>query len=421
MARQNHQAVGSQLDCISLHGIHALGIHGVLDSEHHNPQDFNVDVSLWFDSREAARSDDLALTVDYSVVAEKVQAVLLGKSVALIERLADAIAMSVLEDERITSVEVTVHKPHAPLQIEFQDVSIQTYRTREDFTAQRTLLAPELTVRPEKPRTAVLALGANLGNPVRTLREVIKVLKSAPELQNVVVSPLARTRPVLEDNQAPQPDYYNAVIQIASRLSAAELLELAHHLEQLHHRERPSHWAPRTLDVDIITVEGVESADPRLTLPHPRAATRAFVLVPWQKLDRDARLGGKAVSELAKIAQDKDGIVNLWPDWLENKSLADESTVVKPQPPVSADENVSILGTPGIASSVTGTNYGLPSWKAALGNTGENRVVDDVTGDIFTEESDSSTESNHREAEASAPNRDVSSPRWHRVGRHGAR
>ncbi|NMW65131.1 2-amino-4-hydroxy-6-hydroxymethyldihydropteridine diphosphokinase [Mobiluncus mulieris] len=430
VTKQQHQAHPLTGDCITLRGIHTLAIHGVLDFEHHQPQDFLVDVSLWFDSRPAARVDDLALTVDYSEVATKVQAVLGGKSRALIERLADNIAMRILEDEQILAVDVTVHKPHAPLDVEFQDVSICIHRTREDFENEATLLPADLTVRPDKPRVAVLALGANLGDPVRTLREVVADLQSVPEFLEVQVSPLARTRPVLAKNQAPQPDYYNAVVRVVSRLSAAELLDLAQHLEQNHHRKRPSRWAARTLDIDIIAVEGLESDHPSLTLPHPRAASRAFVLVPWLELDATARLEGQPVAELA-AAQDREGIVNLWLDWLDT-SRADSrephpeepgKTAVAPASPEAATETASVLGTPAGTLPSEAADFGLPSWRAALGTPAAQRVVDDVAGDIYSppgsiQETGASAPAPHEPG--TAPSTPVT-PDWQRVRKHEAR
>lgn len=429
MNKQHHQAYPQVGDCLTVRGIHALAVHGVLDSEHLQPQDFLVDVSLWFDSRPAARVDDLALTVDYSEIAAKVQAVLDGKSRALIERLADNIAMRVLEDEQILAVDVTVHKPHAPLNVEFQDVSICIHRTREDFENEAVLLPAALTVRPDKPRVAVLALGANLGDPVRTLQEVVADLQSAPEFLEVQVSPLARTRPVLAKNQAPQPDYYNAVVRVVSRLSAAELLELAHHLEQNHHRERPYRWAARTLDIDIIAVEGLESDDPRLTLPHPRAASRAFVLVPWLELDAGACLGGHAVAELV-ADQDRDGIVNLWPDWLditrevsrqEPRGTSSETPATVSVPENSAvTETASILGTPTGALPKEVTDFGLPSWRAALGTPATQRVVDDVAGDIYSPP-DTIRETEESPPAPHEPATPTVVPDWRRVRKHEAR
>ena len=82
----------------------------------------------------------------------------------------------------------------------------------------------------------------------------------------------------------------NAVIEVATNLGAYELLKLCHAVEAAHHRERLVRWGPRTLDIDVIDYDGVISEDPVLTLPHPRAQERAFVLVPWAQMDPQAHL-----------------------------------------------------------------------------------------------------------------------------------
>lgn len=446
MTRQDSHT-GTKTDCITVRGIRTSGVHGVLDFEHHLSQDFVVDVKIWFDSRPAAQTDDLAQSVDYSKIAEKVQSVVLGKRVSLIERLAQRIAMEVLENKRVDAVEVTVHKPQAPMSIEFQDVCIQIYRTRQDYPGETqdypgetSAFSALLRSRPDKPRTVILALGANLGNPVRTLREVVQSLRSAPEFSEVKVSPLAQTRPVLEANQAPQPDYYNAVVRLVTRLSAVELLDLARHLEAQHHRERLSHWAARTLDIDLIDVEGVASSNPRLTLPHPRAAGRAFVLVPWTLLDAQARLDGKPVADLAAMAADRGGIVRLWPDWLEwdDSEIETRLSTFSPEKPgklaipekpetTGELEKTGKAGKPGSRTGVesrlahqTLGQYGLPSWRAAFDQSGEARVVDDVTGDIVLDTpGKSGKKSAGHGAEPPFPGTEASHPE-RRGRKHGA-
>ena len=101
-------------------------------------------------------------------------------------------------------------------------------------------------------------------------------------------SGLYRTAPV--GGPAGQPDFVNAVIEVTTDLGAYELLKLCNAVEAAHHRERLVRWGPRTLDIDVIDYDGVISEDPVLTLPHPRAQERAFVLVPWAQMDPQARL-----------------------------------------------------------------------------------------------------------------------------------
>ncbi len=118
------------LDEIQLTGLTVFGRHGVFDHERENGQDFVIDLRLQLDLSDAAASDDVADTVHYGELAEKVAAVVGGEPVDLIETLAERIAQVVLEDERIPLVTVTVHKPHAPIPLTFSDVSVTVHRGR---------------------------------------------------------------------------------------------------------------------------------------------------------------------------------------------------------------------------------------------------------------------------------------------------
>lgn len=141
---------------------------------------------------------------------------------------------------------------------------------------------------------AVLALGANLGDRAAALQGAVDAL--APEAKVVGVSAIFETAPV---GGPEQPDYYNAVAIVETGLSPSALLDLAHTIEADAGRVRLERWGPRTLDVDIIAFDDVVSNDPVLTLPHPRARERAFVLMPWLDAAPDAVLVGYgAVADL---------------------------------------------------------------------------------------------------------------------------
>ncbi len=118
------------LDRITLHGLRAVGYHGVLDSERRDGQEFGVDASLWLDTRAAAAADDLSLTVDYSALADGLAAVITGPPVQLIETLAERLAAAALAEPAVHEVEITVHKPHAPVRQPLSDVSITIRRSR---------------------------------------------------------------------------------------------------------------------------------------------------------------------------------------------------------------------------------------------------------------------------------------------------
>ena len=146
-----------------------------------------------------------------------------------------------------------------------------------------------------KSRQVVLALGSNLGDRLANLQAGIDLLTADAEVTATAVSAVFETAP-FGGHDVPempeQPDYLNAVLLAVSDLPALEILRRCQAAEQARGRVRTVRWGPRTLDVDIITCGDEISDDPRLTLPHPRAHERAFVLVPWHDVDPDARLPG---------------------------------------------------------------------------------------------------------------------------------
>jgi dihydroneopterin aldolase len=117
-------------DRIELRGLRVRGHHGVYDHERRDGQDFVVDLSVWLDLAPAAASDDLADTLHYGELAQRVAAIVAGPPANLIEAVAGRIADEVLTDARVTAVEVTLHKPQAPIPLDFADVAVVLHRTR---------------------------------------------------------------------------------------------------------------------------------------------------------------------------------------------------------------------------------------------------------------------------------------------------
>jgi 2-amino-4-hydroxy-6-hydroxymethyldihydropteridine diphosphokinase len=138
---------------------------------------------------------------------------------------------------------------------------------------------------------AVLSIGANLGDRLGALQSVVAAFR--PWL--AAVSPVFETPPW---GPVPQDDFLNAVLVVADpSADPGSWLARAQAAEQLAGRTRELRWGPRTLDVDIVDVDGISSTDPQLTLPHPRAHERAFVLVPWLAADPEATLLGRPVRD----------------------------------------------------------------------------------------------------------------------------
>jgi 7,8-dihydroneopterin aldolase/epimerase/oxygenase len=128
-------------DRIELRGLRVRGHHGVYDHELRDGQDFVVDVTLWMDLSAAATSDDLADTLDYGVLAQRVAAIVGGDPCNLIEAVAGRVADDVMSDERVQAVEVVLHKPQAPIPLEFADVAVVARRSRRSGRQHRIVPA----------------------------------------------------------------------------------------------------------------------------------------------------------------------------------------------------------------------------------------------------------------------------------------
>lgn len=272
-------------DTITLTGLAITACHGVLDFEKQIPQPFVVDLSLEADLAPAGRSDDLTASLSYADVAARVVEVAGGEPVDLIETLAERIADAGLEWAFVEAVDVMVRKPHAPAGVPFTPTT-------------GVMAGPAVSVRRERRRAVVIAMGTNLGRRVATMRSALESLRALDGLDVVHVSPLVETDPV---GGVEQPDYLNAVVVGFTRLTGEHLLAELHRIEAEHGRRRDVRWGARTLDLDIISLgtpgesdevraggerDGVtpgaaEASKSPLALPHPRAHERAFVVVPW--------------------------------------------------------------------------------------------------------------------------------------------
>jgi len=147
-----------------------------------------------------------------------------------------------------------------------------------------------MSVTDGRARRVVIALGSNLGDRLDNLQGGLDALFEGPGLEFVAMSPVFETEPV---GGPDQPSYLNAVLVADTWLTAGAVLERCHSAEAAFGRTREVAWGPRTLDLDIIVYGDDVSDDPALTLPHPRAHERAFVLAPWHAADPDARIPGR--------------------------------------------------------------------------------------------------------------------------------
>jgi 2-amino-4-hydroxy-6-hydroxymethyldihydropteridine diphosphokinase len=152
---------------------------------------------------------------------------------------------------------------------------------------------------------AVLSVGSNLGDRLGTLQGCVQAIARLPDTDVLAISPVYETAPV---GGPAQPAYLNAVLVIRTGLPPVDLLQAAHRIEAAFGRARAERWGPRTLDIDIIDYAGQVSDDPALTLPHPCAHERAFVLAPWHDLDPGAELPGHGTVTGLLAGLDRGGV-----------------------------------------------------------------------------------------------------------------
>ncbi len=231
---------------------------------------------------------------------------------------------------------------------------------QQESQVHESPLADRLDADPPDAVEAVLAIGANLGDPQATLRAAVTDLDRLPGIQVMEVSPLARTTAV--GGPEDQPDYLNAVLVVHTTLSPRGLLRATQAVENAHGRVRDERWGPRTLDVDIIKYGTLVADADDLTIPHPRAHERAFVLVPWAEVQPDALLpglGGGPVQQLADTAPDRSGIRWLALDWLQQPAT-EHPTGAHPVEQVSAPVEHPVPAEPTPAEPVPAEQFHVP-------------------------------------------------------------
>ncbi|WP_166970392.1 2-amino-4-hydroxy-6-hydroxymethyldihydropteridine diphosphokinase [Brevibacterium atlanticum] len=297
----SESATGTAPDRIELRGLRVHGNHGVFEFEKREGQDFVIDVTLHTSVARAAATDDLTETIHYGELAEGVAGIVENTTFDLIETLAETIADHCLS--LCEHVEVVVHKPSAPIQRTFNDVRVSVERRRTSAASGSAGSAARTE--------AHLNLGANLGDARDTLDQAVEALERHPEISVEKRSSLYRTAPW---GGVEQNDFLNLGLIVTTTLTAAELLAVAQGIEVAFGRTRELRWGPRTLDIDLICFgtgdDELVSDTERLTLPHPRAHERAFVLAPWAELDGDVTVltpqGRRPIGELLHDLDDQE-------------------------------------------------------------------------------------------------------------------
>lgn len=268
-------------DRIEIKALKLHAFHGCFDFEKKKGQDFYLDIVLWTDLSEAGKSDKLEDTINYANVTETVREAFTKKTFNLIEAAAESVASKVLINfPKVREIEVTVHKPQAPVEEEFEDINVSIKRNRH---------------------VAFIAVGSNMGDSKATIEKAKEALLAIEGCKMLKESSLITTKPY---GGVEQDDFTNGLWKISTLLNPFELLGKLNEIEASLGRERLIHWGPRTIDLDIIYFDDLVIHSKRLTIPHVDMANRDFVLLPLLEVDpfiRHPLTGLRAEDMIEKI------------------------------------------------------------------------------------------------------------------------
>lgn len=249
------------MDEIRISGLTIRGNHGVYDFEKEKGQKFVLDLVLYTSTQHAGLTDDLSETINYGEVARFAQQEFTRISYDLIEAAAENLALAILKKySGLHSVEVTVSKPEAPIEIPFSNVSVTIRR---------------------KWHKAYLSVGSNIGESEAILERAAGELADNVAVRSLRRASVYKTKPYGYEDQ---PDFTNSMWEIETVLNPFELLKVCNEIEAKEGRTREIHWGPRTLDIDIVYYDNLIINTPELTIPHADMENRLFVLEPLNEL-----------------------------------------------------------------------------------------------------------------------------------------
>lgn len=254
------------MDEIRIDNLEVYAYHGVFPEENEKGQPFFVNMVLYGDTRNAGRADELTLSTHYGEVCHFVTKWMKENTCKLIETVAENIAKAVLiEFPMVDALDVEIRKPEAPIGLPFESVSVKIHRGWH---------------------TAYVAVGSNMGDKEKYLRDAIQDLADHEEILVKGVSSLITTEPY---GGVEQDVFLNGMVEIKTLLTPHELLDYLHELEQKAGRERILRWGPRTLDLDIVFYDKLIFEDDVLIIPHVDMENRYFVLSPMVELNANFR------------------------------------------------------------------------------------------------------------------------------------
>lgn len=249
------------MDIIRIDNLEVYAYHGVYDEEKEKGQYFYVNAELYTNTRKAGMNDDLDVSTNYGTVCDFIHDFMTKHTYDLIETVAEQLAQALLlEFKLVKSILLEIRKPHAPIEKEFESVSVEIERGWHE---------------------AFVAFGSNLGDKEKFIDEAIEALSNLPQINIVAISNKIVTEPY---GNVEQDVFLNGVMKIETLLPADELLQILQKVEEHAGRERKIHWGPRTLDLDIIFYDDDIISEDDLIVPHPDMKNRDFVLKPLMQI-----------------------------------------------------------------------------------------------------------------------------------------
>lgn len=249
------------MDIIRIDNLEVYAYHGAYDEEKEKGQYFYVNAELYTNTRKAGMNDDLDASTNYGTVCDFIHDFMTKHTYDLIETVAEQLAQALLlEFKLVKSVLLEIRKPHAPIEREFESVSVEIERGWHE---------------------AFVAFGSNLGDKEKFIDEAIEDLSNLPQINIVAISDKIVTKPY---GNVEQDVFLNGVMKIETLLPADELLQILQKVEEHAGRERKIHWGPRTLDLDIIFYDDDIISEDDLIVPHPDMKNRDFVLKPLMQI-----------------------------------------------------------------------------------------------------------------------------------------
>ncbi|WP_252898511.1 2-amino-4-hydroxy-6-hydroxymethyldihydropteridine diphosphokinase [Secundilactobacillus odoratitofui] len=268
---------------IRIHNLKFHTFNGVFPEERKNGQQLAIDVALNYPIEARVQHDDLDETISYADVNKTIDQFVHTHSYKLIESLANELLKTLLANfPMATSITLKIRKYSVPM-----PESSMMWRLKWQVSSVSDRV--------------YLSIGSNIGDRLENLNQAVAYLRQRADVQIVRVSSVYETQPWGNLNQA---NFYNIAVSLTTSLTPTALLDVLHRAEQLGHRQRLEHWGPRTIDLDIVYWGTQRIETPTLTVPHPRAQARNFVLLPVQEIAGDDDGVLKLVEAALKTKQD---------------------------------------------------------------------------------------------------------------------